>query len=142
MSYDPTQPTPVDVIRAMARDTNGVVNADGAYEGEILQDAEYVAVLGQFGVATVAGTPTDTAPFYRAAASLLRQVATSIEQDPSSISAPKDGSIGYSNPTQSLRDQAKLLEAKADALDAQAEVEAMETPIVSMYAEIVPGPCW
>jgi len=133
VTYDPTQPTPVDVIRAMARDTANVA------EEEILQDEEYIAVLEQFGASWAIGAATDTAPFYRASAELLRQVATAIEQDPSSISAPKDGSIGYGNRTQTLRDKAKAMDAKADALDAAAE---SDIPIVSMFSVIVPGPTW
>lgn len=113
MSYDPSQPTPIDVIRGMVRDTSDDP------ETEILQNAEYAAILGRFGVGTTAGTDTTTAAFHRAAAESMRTVAIAIERDPTSISAPSDGNIGWTNRTQTLRKQADVLDAKADAIDAE-----------------------
>ena len=114
MTYDPSQPTPIDVLRGMGRDTSNDA------ESELLSDAEYTAILSRYGVAATAGTDIDTAAFYRAAAETMRTLAIAIEGLPSSINAPQDGGMSWSGRTQSLRDLARTLDAKADALDAAA----------------------
>ena len=130
MSYSPQEPTPVDVIRRMAGDTSN----DSATE--ILADDTYAAILGRFGVGIAPGTDMTTAAFHRAAAEALRSVAVAIERDPTSISAPSDGSIGWTNRTQSLRDQAKALDAKADALDAAA-ADSFWGPVITVRSDFL-----
>lgn len=89
MSYDAMELEPKDVIRGWAGDTSNDV------ESEIAPDATYVAVLTRYGAATAPGSATDTAPFYRAAIDILQRVASAVEREPTSISAPGDGSIGW-----------------------------------------------
>lgn len=113
MPYDPLEPTPKDVIRGWAGDTSNDSTS------EIVQDATYLAVMARFGVGTAEGDPTDTAPFYRAAAEMLRRVAVQLQSRPTSISAPQDGSISWASRTKALEDKAKELDALADAIDAE-----------------------
>ena len=113
MSYTPSEPTPVDVIRGLAGDTSNDP------ETEILADETYVAILGRFGVGAEAGTPTTTVAFYRAAAESLRRVMKVIADRPSSISSPGDGSISWS----SRLDGLKLQVASLDALAAEAAAD-------------------
>ncbi len=131
--YDPTQPTPIDVIRGMGRDTSN----DPATE--LMADAEYAAILGRFGVGATAGTDITTAAFYRAAAEAMRQLAIAIEALPASISAPSDGSISWSSRTQSLRDQAKALDATANQIDATA-ADGFWGPTVTVSSHFLTGP--
>lgn len=112
MTYAPTQPTPIDVLRSMGRDTSNDPTT------ELLSDAEYTAILGRYGVGATAGTDVTTAAFHRAAAETMRTLAIAIEGLPSSINAPQDGGMSWSGRTQSLRDLARTLDAKADALEA------------------------
>ncbi len=132
MTYSPSQPTPIDVIRGMGRDTSN----DPATE--LMADAEYAAILGRFGVGATAGTDITTAAFHRAAAEAMRQLAIAIEALPTSISAPADGSIGWSSRTQSLRDQAKALDAKAAQIDAAA-TDGFWGPTVTVSAHFLTG---
>lgn len=111
MSYDPTEPAPKDVIRGWAGDTSNDVDS------EILPDTMYLAVLSRHGAEVTPGSATDTASFYRAAADLLRRTAVVIQANPSSISAPSDGSISWAN------NRTTALEAKAKELDAMAEAD-------------------
>lgn len=129
VSYDPTQPTPLDVIRGYARDTSN----DPATE--ILQDAEYTAILTRHGVTV----ETDTAGFYRAAAEALRQVAVTIEQQPTSVAATSDGSVGWSaNRTTSLRAMADWLDGKADKIEAD-EAGGFWGPVVTVKGDFLTG---
>ena len=107
MPYNPLELAPKDVIRGWAGDTSNDV------DNEIVPDATYLAVLARNGADSTEGAATDTAPFYRAAADILRRVAVVLQADPSSISAPSDGSIGWSgNRTKALELKAAELEAK------------------------------
>lgn len=130
MTYAPSQPTPIDVIRGMAGDTSN----DPATE--LMADAEYAAILGRFGVGATAGTDVTTAAFHRAAADALRAIAVRIEALPTSISAPSDGSIGWASRTASLRDLAKSEDAKADAADADS---GFWGPTVTVSAHFLTG---
>ncbi len=132
MSYDPTQLTPIDVIRGMAGDTSNDATT------ELMADAEYAAILGRFGVGSVSGTDVTTAAFHRAAADALRAVAVRIESLPTSISAPSDGSIGWASRTQSLRDLAKSEDAKADKIDADA-ADSFWGPTVTVRSSFLTG---
>lgn len=114
MPYDPTVPTPLNVVRRMAGDTSG----DPA--SETMQDAEYLAIFAQYGVPPDVGAPTTTAAFYRAAAEALRGVAIRLEARPSSMSQPEEGSISFSGRTTTLREQAAAFDAKAATLEASA----------------------
>lgn len=103
-SYDPAEITPLDVIRGMAVDTT---------DPGIVADETYEAVMASYGVVDV-----DTAPFYRAAANILRRVAVAIARQPTSVAATGDGSIGWAaTRTKELTDLADALDAKADAID-------------------------
>lgn len=106
MAYDPSETAPKDVIRGMAGDT---------VEPELLQDATYLSVMSRYGAGAADGDPANTAPFYRAAAEIIRRVATVIERQPTQISAPGDGSVGWT------AFKSKALLAKAEELDALAE---------------------
>lgn len=111
MTYDPNQPTPIDVLRGMGRDTSNDP------ESELLSDAEYTAILSRYGVDATAETDIATAAFHRAAAETMRTLAIAIEALPSSINAPSDGGMSWSGRTQSLRDLARTLDAKAADLE-------------------------
>lgn len=111
MSYDPTEPTPKDVIRGLAGDTSN--DADS----EILQDATYLAVMARWGVGSGVGEPMDTAGYYRAAAEILRRTAVQLQNRPSSISAPSDGSLSWASRTKALEDTAKEMESIALKLE-------------------------
>ena len=132
MTYSPSQPTPIDVIRGMAGDTSNDVTT------ELMADAEYAATLGRFGVGATAGTDVTTAAFHRAAADILRAIAVRIEALPTSISAPSDGSIGWASRTASLRDMAKSEDAKADALDADA-ADGFWGPVTTVSSHFLTG---
>lgn len=131
MTYDPASLAPIDVIRRMAGDTSND-------ESELMVDAEYASILGRFGVGIAPETPVDTAAFHRAAADALRSLAVRIEAMPTSISAPADGSIGWSSRTASLREQARVLEAKADQLDA-ADADSFWGPTVTVRSSFLTG---
>lgn len=129
MAYDPSELTPKDVIRGIAGDIA---------ERELLQDETYLAVMARYGAGSGAGDPTDTAPFYRAAAEVVRRVATAIERQPTSISAPGDGSIGWgSSKSRSLLEKAKELDELADELE---ENEGSEIgKVVTVYTPYLTG---
>lgn len=113
MSYDPAQPSPIDVIRGMGRDTSNDP------DDELMADAEYAAILGRFGVGSAPGTDVTTAAFHRAAAEAMRQLAVTASRElPSAVSKTATGSINWYDQVQPLRDQAKALDAAADRIDA------------------------
>lgn len=126
MPYDPLEPTPKDVIRGWAGDTDPV--------SEIIPDTTYVAVLVRHGAGFSEGDATDSAPFYRAAAEILRRVAVVLQADPSSISAPQDGSIGWgANRTKALEEKARELDAMATARD-QSSKDSEIGKVVQVYS--------
>lgn len=132
MPYDPTEPTPKDVIRGWAGDTSNDPMT------EIVKDETYLATLERFGAGSGLGDPTDTAPFYRAAADLLRRVAVVLQAKPSSISAPQDGSVGWSSRTSALEAKAKQLVAHADELEA-ADEGGFWGPVVTVRSNFLTG---
>lgn len=135
MPYNPLELAPKDVIRGWAGDTSNDV------ESEIVPDATYLAVLARYGADSAEGAATDTAPFYRAAADMLRRVAVVLQSDPSSINAPGDGAIGWSgNRTKALELKAAELEAKADAIDADAAEG--DWGVVTVRSNFLTGSDW
>jgi hypothetical protein len=132
VTYNPAQLTPIDVIRGMGGDTSNDPTA------ELMVDAEYAAILGRFGVGSAPGTDVTTAAFNRAAADALRSLAVRIEQQPTSLGSPTDGSIGWSARTSSLREQARVLDAKADKLDAEA-ADGFWGPTVTVRGNFLTG---
>lgn len=135
MPYNPLELAPKDVIRGWAGDTSNDV------ESEIVPDETYLAVLARYGADSAEGAASDTAPFYRAAADMLRRVAVKLQADPTSISAPSDGSIGWGG------NRTKALELKAAELDAKAaEIEADEAEgswnVVTVRSDFLTGSDW
>jgi hypothetical protein len=132
MSYNPAQLTPIDVIRGMGGDTSNEPTS------ELMVDAEYAAILGRFGVGSTAGTDITTAAFHRASAEAMRSLAVRIEQQPTSLGSPTDGSIGWSNRTSSLREQARALDATADQFDAET-ADGFWGPTVTVRSAFLTG---
>lgn len=111
MPYNPLETTPKDVIRGWAGDTSNDT------ESEIVPDATYLAVLARYGADSSEGAATDTSPFYRAAAEILRRTAVQLQNRPSSISAPSDGSLSWASRTKALEDTAKEMDSIAAKLE-------------------------
>lgn len=129
MPYNPAEPTPLDVIRGIAGDTS---------EDELLEDATYLAVMARYGAGSEVGDPTDTAPFYRSAAEIIRRVATIIERQPTSVSEPRDGSVGWTAfKSKALLLKADELERLADAIDAGGESGVGK--VVTVFAPYMAG---
>lgn len=133
MSYNPAEPTPLDVIRGWSGDTSN----DPATE--IVKDETILSILVRFGVGSAVGDPIDTAPFYRSAAETLRRVAVVLQSKPSSISAPADGSISWASRTKALEDKAKELDALADAIEAGTGNDSEIGKVVTIYAPYMAG---
>lgn len=133
MSYNPAEPTPLDVIRGWAGDTSN------SPASEIVQDDTIVSVLTRYGAGSMAGDPINTAPFYRAAADVLRRVAVALQLRPSSISEPSDGSLSWSGRTKALEDKAKELDALADAIEAGEGAESEVGKVVTVFAPYMAG---
>lgn len=102
MTYNAAETEYIDIIRGLVRDTSN----DPATE--YFPDATYDSVIARFD------------NWKRAAAMMARRVAGVIEDRPSSISAPSDGSISWSNRTRSLYAFADLMDAEAAMDDADA----------------------
>lgn len=106
MSYDPHELTARDQIRGMATDTS---------EPEWVADETYDSVLAKWGVPS---SDWERSPkFLRAAAELVRRVASLIENDITSFTATGDMSVGWGDRTRSLRDLATQLESQAADLE-------------------------
>ncbi len=131
MSYDPTEPTPLDVIRGWAGDTSG----DPATE--IVKDETILSILTRYGAGSVPGFAT--APFYRAAAEVLRRVAVVLQARPSSLSAPADGSVTWASRTKALEDKARELDLLAIGLESEANSQSEIGKVVTVYTPFLTG---
>ena len=129
MTYDPAELLPLDVIRGLAGDTSDDPDT------EILQDVQIEAIMARWGV----DGETDSAGFFRAAAESVRRVAMVIEQRPTSLSSPGDGSIGWTSPASGLLKLAASLDARADALDAAASASGAWGAPITVTSRFLTG---
>ena len=121
MSYDATEPTTRDMLRGLVGDTDP--------DAEILQDVTYDALLTRYGAPNDPLVAVGSAAYLRAGAEAARRVAIAIENDPTSVSAPEEGSVSWSSRTASLQKLAVSLDAQAAALEVPASQPLFGAPV-------------